>query len=383
MEIRDAYITNVAVFFPGDPVSNDEMEKVLGSIGDRASRARTLVLKNNGIKNRYYSWNRKTGKLDYTNAQMTANAIKNLENSNFKLSDMECLICGTTLPDQMMPNHAVMVHGELQLQPIEVVATSGICLAGITAMKYAYQNVITGHVDSAVSTGSEVASMIMRAENFKAESDQKIKELEKRNIIAFEKDFLRWMLSDGAGAVVIQNKPSSKGISLKIEWMEILSFAGEIDACMYGGSEKLEDGSLRGWAQMSQQEWLEKSVFSLKQDVELLNNSIVSLTVEKALQIIMKRRQITADQIDYFLPHYSSDYFREKLMEGMVKIGFEIPYSKWFTNLTTKGNTGSASIYIILEEIFHSGKLKKGEKLLLFIPESGRFSAGYVMLSVV
>ena len=67
-------------------------------------------------------------------------------------------------------------------------------------------------------------------------------------------------------------------------------------------------------------------------------------------------------------------------MEG---IGFRIPYEKWFTNLAYKGNTGSASIYVIMEELFHSDKLKEGQKILCFIPESGRFSVAYVLLTVV
>ncbi len=67
-------------------------------------------------------------------------------------------------------------------------------------------------------------------------------------------------------------------------------------------------------------------------------------------------------------------------MEG---IGFRIPFEKWFTNLAYKGNTGSASIYVIMEELFQSGQLKSGQKLLCFIPESGRFSVAYVLLTVV
>jgi 3-oxoacyl-[acyl-carrier-protein] synthase-3 len=67
----------------------------------------------------------------------------------------------------------------------------------------------------------------------------------------------------------------------------------------------------------------------------------------------------------------------------MKEIGFEIPYEKWFTNLYTKGNTGSAAIYIIIEDIFKSGRLKKGQQLLCFIPESGRFSHCFMMLSVI
>ena len=60
----------------------------------------------------------------------------------------------------------------------------------------------------------------------------------------------------------------------------------------------------------------------------------------------------------------------------------EIPEHKWFSNLTEVGNVGSASIYIMLEEIVNSGKLKVGQKLLLMVPESARFSYAYVLLTV-
>ena len=59
-----------------------------------------------------------------------------------------------------------------------------------------------------------------------------------------------------------------------------------------------------------------------------------------------------------------------------------IPKEKWFTNLATKGNVGSASIYLMVDELFKSGKLKKGERLLLVVPESSRFSYSYCHLTV-
>jgi 3-oxoacyl-[acyl-carrier-protein] synthase-3 len=105
--------------------------------------------------------------------------------------------------------------------------------------------------------------------------------------------------------------------------------------------------------------------------------------VERTLPRLIKKHNLNADAIDWFLPHYSSDYFRTELHEHMQKIGFDIPFERWFTNLTTKGNTGSASIYIIMEELFHSGRIKKGDKLLCFIPESGRFSMCYMLLTAV
>tara|TARA_B110000211_G_C14067713_1_gene548447 strand:+ start:1995 stop:2279 length:285 start_codon:yes stop_codon:yes gene_type:complete len=64
------------------------------------------------------------------------------------------------------------------------------------------------------------------------------------------------------------------------------------------------------------------------------------------------------------------------------KEGVEIPESSWFINLDKIGNVGAASIYILLDELFHSKKLKKEEKILLSVPESGRFSYTYALLTV-
>jgi len=105
--------------------------------------------------------------------------------------------------------------------------------------------------------------------------------------------------------------------------------------------------------------------------------------VTKPLQELVAAGKVKPEEIDYYLPHYSSGYFRDKVYEGMKEAGCDIAQEKWFTNLPTKGNTGSASIYIILEELFHSGNLNVGEKLLCYIPESGRFSTAFMLLEVV
>jgi 3-oxoacyl-[acyl-carrier-protein] synthase-3 len=86
--------------------------------------------------------------------------------------------------------------------------------------------------------------------------------------------------------------------------------------------------------------------------------------------------------IDWFLPHYSSNFFRERVHASLVAGGFEIPFERWFTNLSTKGNTGSASMFIILEELVRSGRAKLGQRVLCYVPESGRFSTGFMHLTV-
>jgi 3-oxoacyl-[acyl-carrier-protein] synthase-3 len=66
---------------------------------------------------------------------------------------------------------------------------------------------------------------------------------------------------------------------------------------------------------------------------------------------------------------------------SIAKIGMNIPYEKWFINLDRVGNVGSASIYLALDELMNSGKLKKGDRILLSVPESGRFSYAYAYLT--
>ncbi|MFN0304153.1 MAG: 3-oxoacyl-[acyl-carrier-protein] synthase III C-terminal domain-containing protein, partial [Burkholderiales bacterium] len=86
---------------------------------------------------------------------------------------------------------------------------------------------------------------------------------------------------------------------------------------------------------------------------------------------------------DWFLPHYSSAYFRPGLAKTLTSIDFHIPDERWFTNLTSVGNVGSASMYLMLEELLYSGRLRRGQRILCFVPESARFSVYFMLLTVV
>ncbi|MBU2871634.1 beta-ketoacyl-ACP synthase III [Colwellia sp. E2M01] len=378
---KRVFINNISAFLPNEKVSNAEMEDIIGKISGKKSRAKSVILRSNGIKSRYYAIDKNTGEYNYTNASLAAEAVRGLFDNEAELNSVDCLVASTSMADQIMPNHAVMVHGELKNPPCEAVSTSGICLCGLTALKYAFLNIKAGESSKSVVVASEVASSIMRSEKFEAETEFKLTQLDEKPEIAFEKDFLRWMLSDGAGSALLSDKPNSEGLSLEINWIETLSFADEMAACMYAGAEKT-DGHFQGWMRFTDEERSQQSIMSVKQDVKLLNDNIVAVTVEKALSKIKTKRDIKPEDYTYFLPHYSSQYFREKLYAGLENINFSIPYEKWFTNLTQKGNTGSASIFIILEELFNSGQLKPGDKLLCYVPESGRFSSGFMQLTV-
>ncbi|HMH23369.1 MAG TPA: beta-ketoacyl-ACP synthase III [Puia sp.] len=381
MSLEQVYITNTSIFLPNDPVSNDDMESYLGFINGKPSKSKKIVLRNNCIKTRYYALT-KEGKTTHTNAQMTALAVRALYgNDPAKLKTMELLSCGTSSPDQMMPSHGVMVHGWLpETNPIEVVSPAGVCCAGMHAFKYAYMAVKTGDVQHAVATGSERFSASLVANVFEEEA-QKLKDLKENPFIGFEKEFLRWMLSDGASAFQLSNKQNEDSLSLRVDWIEGASYANEMETCMYMASEKLADGTLKSYLEYTPEEIISKSIFSIKQDIKLLSDNIVPLGAKKISEIFEKKG-LDASDIDYFLPHMSSEFFKSKIFEQIALYGASIPYEKWFVNLSSMGNVGASSVYLMVHELFHSGRLKKEEKILLLVPESSRFSYMYAMLTV-
>ena len=378
------YINDLAVYLPNQPVGNDQMEVILGMVNQVPSRTRRIILRNNKIQTRYYAIDPDTGEMTHTNAQLSAEAVRRLKpHPDFSLDEIECLSCGTSSPDQILPGHGPMVHGELGGLPCETHSATGVCTSGMSALKYAWMNVALGLTDNAVAVGSEQVSSFMRARLCGKVDPDNAAQLEKQPYISFEADFLRWMLSDGAGAAYLSQQPATDGLSLRIDWIDLISYANEKETCMYAGAIKREDGSLQGWREHSSiEDAVTSRSFLVKQDVKLLNSDIIKITVERGLSQTVAKRKLLADDIDWFLPHYSSDYFRTRVQEGMENINFAIPTEKWFTNLRDKGNTGAASIFIMLEELFHSEKLKKGDKLLCYIPESGRFSVCYMHLTV-
>lgn len=380
--LRPVFITALGAFFPNAPVENDKMEAVLGMAGGLPSRARRLVLARNGIKRRFYAIDPQTRVLTHSNADMAALAVRlALARADVPLGHVNCLACGTSSPDQLKPGHAHMVQGALAAPPMEVSSIAGVCTAGATALKYAYMTVAGGGANVAVSTGSELASSFMRAENFDAEPD--IGTLERQPVLAFEQDFLRWMLSDGAGAAVLRAVPAAQGPSLRVDWIDCLSYAGELPVCMYSGAHRDADGRLRGWREVSPAEASRDRYFTVKQDTRLLDRHIVEAAVTRPLAAIASRRGLAARDVDWFLPHYSSEYFRPLLNKALEAIGFPIPFEKWFSNMSQRGNVGSAMMYVMLEELLYAGVLQKGQRLLCLVPESARFATCYVHLTVV
>jgi 3-oxoacyl-[acyl-carrier-protein] synthase-3 len=387
---KPVYIQATGAFFPNAPVDNEQIEKVLGVVGGVASRSRQPVLDSNQIRTRYYAIDPVTREPTHTNAQLTAQAIRKLlaDNSWIQLSQTEMLSCGTAVPDHLFPAHGQMVQGEFRDLAAEVFTSSGVCCASMSAFKTAYLAITAGEASTALVTGSEVASKFMRSEFFESEDQARVEALQGNPLVAFEHDFLRWMLSDGAGALYLADRPGQGAVNLKVNWVDGRSYANEQPVCMMAGGHREKDGRVAPWTDLRLRAGAEgartrKHAMSPSQDIQQLRKNIGLYAIEKPLTYLRQKRGIRSTDYRWFLPHYSSHYFRGDMMALLERIGFGIPEDRWFTCLYDRGNVGSASMFVFLDELLRTKELRKGDRILGFIPESARFSVYYVELEVV
>nr|WP_320153952.1 beta-ketoacyl-ACP synthase III [uncultured Draconibacterium sp.] len=376
---KNVYISSVSKFLPNSPVENEDMEQYLGLINSKPSRVRRIVLKQNGIKSRYYALD-KNRQITHTNAELAFRSIQKLFPDETIPEDIDVLACATGNPDQLLPSHASMVHGLMKNRPMELYSASGVCLTCLQAFKTAYLSVLSGVSSKAICSTSELASPTLLSKNYEEEYEH-CSQVGKDPYMAFEKDFLRFMLSDGASSVLLSNKKSENGISFKVEWVEMTSYANELPTCMFMGAELREDGELTSWKEFESRELINRSVMTVKQDIRLLKPNIIRYWVDH-LEYCLKKYNLDPTEVDYVIPHVSSMFFYGKLAEGIEARGLDLGTNKWFTNLTEIGNIASASIFAALDDLCKTEMLKVDDKVLLLVPESGRFSYGTVLLTV-
>lgn len=376
MSLQKAYITAVGKFLPGEPIGNDQIEEVIGKVHGKPSRTKDRMLRQNGIQFRHYALNRNQ-EAQYSVSTMAALAIEDcLKQAAINKKDIDLLAAASTQGDLPVPGLASMVQAEARLDTCEIATLHGVCGSGMMAMKYAWLQVAGGLKNNAMVCASEFASRMFKSARFEKQED-----IVKDGNLPLETDFLRWMLSDGAGSVLIQSQPSLQNFSFEIEYIDIKSYAGQFDVCMFSGMNK-NNKHRKYWLDYGDFQQADAAgAINLKQDLKLVNN-IVKLGVQRFFEL-MDEGKIQPDKIDYLLCHYSSHFFKGQILELLEKGGLHIPEEKWFTNLYTKGNTGCASIFIMLEELVQEKKLKPGQKILCMVPESGRFLTTFMMLTVV
>lgn len=359
------FITSTGHFLPGPPVDNDAIEDLLGYIHGKPSRLKRRILKSNGIQTRHYAIDKHHNTL-ISNSEMAARAADAcIDKGYLPKQKITLLSCATSQGDLVLPGFGSMVQAEVGLAGVELHTSHGICSSSMMALKAAYTGLLAGEHTNALVVASELTSRLFKASRYEAVAAEQA--------VDFNAEFLRWMLSDGAGALLLET--TARRPCLEIEWIRSFSHADAYPVCMSVGQ-----GKGMTWQDYPTYAEAEAAgALLIRQDVRLLDN-IVKLGVDGFLRLIEAGR-IDVAAIDHVLCHYSSDYFRGRIFEMLTTAGVAIEEHKWFTNLYTRGNTGCASLFIMLDEFLATQTIKDGARILCMVPESGRFNTAYMLLT--
>lgn len=134
------------------------------------------------------------------------------------------------------------------------------------------------------------------------------------------------------------------------------SYANELPTCMFMGAELTSEEKARSWKDFTPEEIKTRGTMLLKQDIRQLKKHIIKYWVDH-IEAILAKHKMKAEDIDYVIPHVSSMFFYEKLNDEIAARGIALT-----------------------EELIKTKEIKRGQNILLLVPESGRFSYGTVLL---
>ena len=376
-QLRDVFITGAGAFLPGKPVGADRIEDHIGRINGRNSLLGRRALTWNGIETRHYAMT-PDGAVMHTNADMAARAVTAaLDASGAELRDVGFLAAATTQGDYLVPGHATAVQGALGAPPMEIASLQSVCGSSLMAAKAAWLQVRAGEHDLAVACASEFSSRWFRPEFYEGTAL-----CDEKGRLCAEADFLRFTLSDGAGAIALAPTPRRDGVSLRIDFIDIVSLAGTFDPCMWAGAAIAGRADLtNAWAHAGPKAAHSAGAIALLQDFDLLKR-VIRAWIGVYLQKVDAGR-IDPAAVDWLLCHYSAKSLRAEIVSLLENTAGMIAEEKWFSVLRGAGNVGAASIWIMADALLRSGRLERGQKVLFVVPESGRAMVGFMMAEAV
>ena len=324
---RPTTIISLATYVPPRLLTNADLEQMVETTDE-------WILQRTGIRERHI--------VDpgvATSDLGTEAAVKAIANAGISPNDVGVIIVGTVTPDMPFPAAAVMVQANLGARHAACFDISAACSAFTYSLTTASQLVASGAHEYALVVGADVMS----------------------SIIDYRDRSTCVLFGDGAGAVVVS--------AAKAGEPSILDFEHEIDG---GGGPALcmpAGGSL----QPSTHDTIDQRLHYVKQDGQTVFKFAVRKT-EEISRRILERNGLTAADIDLFVSHQAN---RRIIQSSTEKLG--VDPSKVIINIERFGNTTAATIPLALNDAICSGRLRKGQLVLLASVGAG-FTVGAVLL---
>ena len=317
-------ITGTGSHLPPKRVTNAQFAEDLAARGIEASD--TWIVERTGIHARHFA------EPDVASSDLAVLAAREaLASAGVQASEIDLIIVATSTPDMVFPSAACLVQQKLGVHGCAAFDVQAVCSGFVYALTVA---------DSMIRTGAASKALVIGAEVFS-------------RILDFNDRTTCVLFGDGAGAVVLEasDTPGILASDLHADGrhVDILCVPGHVSGGMALGDPLLKmDGP---------------AVFKLA----------VGVLDQVARSVLAKAGKTEAD-IDWLIPHQANI----RIMQGTAK-KLKLPMDKLIVTVDEHGNTSAASIPLALDAAVRSGKIKRGDTLMLE-GVGGGFTWGAVLL---
>jgi len=312
-------VIGIGSYLPKDVLTNDDLAKIVET-NDAWITERT------GIKERHIS----DPAEDTTESMAVAAGKAAVLDSGIDPKEIGLVVVASTTPNILFPALAACVQAAVDADNAMCFDVNAACPGFLTAYVTAQSYIRSGIVDCALVVGAENLS----------------------NYTNYEDRGTCILFGDGAGAVVLKADP-------ELQYDAIMRASGKRSGClrcesvMQKGKEKTEEFRKSNYINMDGQ-----TVFKF-----------AVTEVPRVIDDLLEKTGTDPDEIDYFILHQAN----RRIIESVAK-HLKQPIEKFPMNIERTGNTSSASIPILLDEMKKDGRLGEGKKKVVI----SSFGAGLI-----
>ncbi|HSH94039.1 MAG TPA: beta-ketoacyl-ACP synthase III [Roseimicrobium sp.] len=315
---RTCSVVGVGSYVPERIVTNEELSKMVET-SDEWITSRT------GIRQR-----RIAAADEFTSDLGTKAALKAIERAGIKAEDIDLIIVATITPDMPFPSTACLVQQKIGARKAAAFDLEAACSGFIYAMEIGQQFIMSRTYETVLVIGAEKLSSII--------------DWQDRNTCV--------LFGDGAGAAVLQYRPDSHGL---------------LTACMGADGSKAELLSMPGGGSRcpATADSVSSRLHYLRMDGKETFKNAVNAMCSAATEAL-RRCELDITQIKCVIPHQANRRIIDAVGDRLGATPEQI-----FINLDRYGNTSAASVAIALDEAVNSGKLERGDLILMVVFGAG------------
>ncbi|HVW30509.1 MAG TPA: 3-oxoacyl-[acyl-carrier-protein] synthase III C-terminal domain-containing protein [Polyangiaceae bacterium] len=329
-------------YVPGEAVLNEHLARVMDT-SDEWVRQRT------GIEARHYA-DDGTGASDLA----LPACLAALDAAGLEPSDVDYILFNTMTPDYLLPGSGTLLGAKLGIPGVPALDLRQQCAAVPFSLQIAEGLFRTGVARTILLVGADVHSGFMPWKDWNALAGKGTPDPEDYRR-ATDHRGVSVLFGDGAGALVLGDRgdPSSGVLASKVA-----SDGRHHDAL------RIAAGGFRRRPYLSAETLASGEQFPAMKGKDLFRAAVQRLP--EIVRQVCGAADVSLDEVDWFVAHQANDRINQSVKESLG-----VPDEKVPSNIARYGNTSSATIPILLDELIRSGRMRAGQLVCLFALGAG------------